>query len=75
LIAVQNRIVREKMAAMIGREYEILFEKTCANGTLGRTRGNVVVLVEENRPLGSFVTVRIREVRGRTPVGIVERRC
>ena len=71
LIGVQSRIAREKMAAMIGREYEILFEKTCANGTLGRTRGNVVVLVEEDRPLGSFVQARIREVRGRTPVGIV----
>ena len=71
LIAVQSRIAQEKMVAMTGREYEILFEKTGANGTLGRTRGNIVVLVEEERPVGSFVHTRIREIRGRTPVGVI----
>lgn len=71
LIAVQSRIVREKMTDMIGRDYEVLFERSCDNGTLGRTRGNIVVLVEEDRPLGSFAQARITEVRGRTPVGIV----
>jgi tRNA-2-methylthio-N6-dimethylallyladenosine synthase len=71
LIAVQSRIGREKMSAMVGRDYEVLFEEKAGSGALGRTRGNTVVLVEEERPVGSIAVVRIKEVRGRTPVGAV----
>jgi tRNA-2-methylthio-N6-dimethylallyladenosine synthase len=71
LIAVQNRITGEHMSRMVGRDYELLFEKKARNGTLGRTRGNVAVLVEAELVPGSIANARIREIRGRTPVGIV----
>jgi len=71
LIAVQNRITGEHLARMVDRDFELLFEKKARNGTRGRTRGNVVVLVEAELPPGSIASVRIREVRGRTPVGVI----
>jgi len=71
LIALQSRISLEKMGEMVGRDHEILFERRSGNGTLGRTRGNTVVLVEEERLPGSVAMVRVQEIRGRTPVGFI----
>ncbi|HEC79528.1 MAG TPA: tRNA (N6-isopentenyl adenosine(37)-C2)-methylthiotransferase MiaB [candidate division WOR-3 bacterium] len=70
LIEFQNKIMLDKIKAMVGHTYEVLFEaKSEYGGTRGKTRGNRDVVVEETIEPGEIRKVLICEVRGRTPIG------
>lgn len=69
-IQVKNGIVVEKTKAMIGKVYEVLFESAArGNGSRGKTRGNKNVVVQEKIKPGEVRNVRIKEVKGQTPIG------
>ncbi len=60
LVALQERIALEKMAAMRGRTVEVLIEGTGRKGGVqGRTRTNKVVHVPGEIPAGTFLHARI----------------
>jgi tRNA-2-methylthio-N6-dimethylallyladenosine synthase len=70
LIRVQNEIIREKTAEMIGKEYEVLFEGAARNNTSrGKTRGNKDIVVNARIKPGEVRHVLIKEVKGHTPIG------
>jgi tRNA-2-methylthio-N6-dimethylallyladenosine synthase len=60
LVALQERIALEKMAAMHGRTVEVLIEGTGRKGGVqGRTRTNKVVHLPGEIPAGTFLRARI----------------
>jgi tRNA-2-methylthio-N6-dimethylallyladenosine synthase len=72
LIDFQNSIVIMRAQEMIGQKYEVLFESRAKNNaTRGKTRGNKDIIVEKEITLGEVHQVVIREVRGRTPIGVL----
>lgn len=74
LISVQSNIAIEKTRAMMGKEYEVLFEAPARHGgSRGKTRGNKDTVVRENIEPGKICTVIIKNVQGRTPIGEIVR--
>ncbi len=76
LVDTVQEIVTEKRTEMIGKRYRLLidgYSKKNPNVSRGKTEGNITVVVNEKIPVGTFIDVIIKEVRGTTPVGIVIR--
>ncbi len=73
LIARQTAATRLTLDRLQGAEREILFERHIQDGTLGHTRGNTPVVVKGQRTLGEFCRVRIAEIDGKTPIGVILR--
>ncbi|MEO0216059.1 MAG: tRNA (N6-isopentenyl adenosine(37)-C2)-methylthiotransferase MiaB [candidate division WOR-3 bacterium] len=69
LIDIQNWVIIKKAKEMLGKIYEVLFEKRVENGTRGKTRGNKDVIVERVVEPGSVHRVLITKIKGRTPIG------
>ena len=70
LIEVQNRITRERNAALVGGEQELLIEGPSPrdSGFLGRTRSGKVVIVNGPARIGDLVVGRVTHLNGWTPV-------
>ncbi|KPL06759.1 hypothetical protein AMJ71_09365 [candidate division TA06 bacterium SM1_40] len=73
LIELQNGIIRQRNAELVGEEVEVLVEGASHQSDeelIGRTRTNKVVVFGGSRDLiGNFVDVRVAELRGWTPWG------
>jgi len=69
LINFQNNITVEKMKEMIGQKFEVLFEGKAKKGGIGKTRGNIPVIIERDGSPGEVYNVIIRTVKGKTPIG------
>jgi tRNA-2-methylthio-N6-dimethylallyladenosine synthase len=71
VLELQSRISREKLAAWVGREVEVLVEERNRRGQLtGKSRGNTTVVLEGSDALiGELVPVHVTRVTGTTMIG------
>jgi tRNA-2-methylthio-N6-dimethylallyladenosine synthase len=71
ILALQERISREKLEATVGDEVEVLVEERNRRGQLtGKSRGNTTVVFEgPDALIGELVGVRVTRVTGTTMIG------
>src|SRR5262245_52805774 len=71
ILALQERISREKLEARVGGEVEVLVEARNRRGQLtGKSRGNTTVVFDGSDALiGELVPVRVARVTGTTMLG------
>ena len=71
ILALQERISREKLEGKVGGEVEVLVEERNRRGQLtGKSRGNTTVVLEgPDALIGELVTVRVTRVTGTTMIG------
>jgi tRNA-2-methylthio-N6-dimethylallyladenosine synthase len=71
ILALQERISREKLEAKVGGEVEVLVEERNRRGQLtGKSRGNATVVLEgPDALIGELVGVRVARVTGTTMIG------
>src|SRR5262249_56831464 len=71
ILALQERISREKLEAKMGTEVEVLVEERNRRGQLtGKSRGNTTVVLEgPDTLIGELVGVCVARVTGTTMIG------
>lgn len=73
LIEVQNKITYERNSELVGKTVEVLVEGNSKRGNslYGRTRTNKVVVFDGNALPGDFVDVKVKQLHGWTPYGLL----
>jgi tRNA-2-methylthio-N6-dimethylallyladenosine synthase len=71
ILALQERISREKLEGKVGGEVEVLVEERNRRGQLtGKNRGNTTVVLEgPDTLIGELVRIRVTRVTGTTMIG------
>ena len=69
LIDLQNRITTEINKKMEGKEFEVLVDGRAKRGDFrGKTRQDKVCVIKDKVKIGDFVRVKVKEVKGWTPI-------
>lgn len=74
LIETQNYITERKSKELLGQTIEVLIESINDKQSLGRTKSDKVVIIEEPVTLGKLYQCNIANVSGWTPIGEICRR-
>ncbi|MCX8015538.1 MAG: radical SAM protein, partial [candidate division WOR-3 bacterium] len=71
LIELQNEITRQKSQQYLNKIVEVLIEANIGKQSLGRTKNNKVVIINEVVDVGKIYQCQIIAVSGWTPIGKV----
>ncbi|MEO0076287.1 MAG: tRNA (N6-isopentenyl adenosine(37)-C2)-methylthiotransferase MiaB [candidate division WOR-3 bacterium] len=73
LIELQNKITKQKSQQYHNKVVEVLIESHNGKQSLGRTKNNKVVIINEIVDVGKLYQCRIKAVSGWTPIGEIIR--
>lgn len=74
LIEVQNRITEEKVKHLLGRKMEVLVVGDAKRGgKLGKNSSGRIIIIKGVAKIGSLYIVRINDINGRVPIGVIKK--